>query len=161
MSKKYNILYIIINIDRDIMKTVLVSILGTILDKGPGKGRWKYWRPSVGLVQHDDLIINEYHLLYPNSHLSLAEIIEQDIGLVSPETKVIKHSVNFKDPWDFEEVYNGLHDFVKKLKVDPEKNEYLFHITTGTHVAQICIFLLTESHFFPGKLLQTGPRNNQ
>ena len=31
------------------------------------------------------------------------------------------------------------------------------HITTGTHVAQICLFLLTESRHFPGRLLQTSP----
>ncbi|XXS97421.1 RNA repair transcriptional activator RtcR family protein [Sorangium sp. So ce363] len=31
------------------------------------------------------------------------------------------------------------------------------HITTGTHVAQICLFLLTESRYFPGRLIQTSP----
>jgi transcriptional regulatory protein RtcR len=31
------------------------------------------------------------------------------------------------------------------------------HITTGTHVAQICLFLLTESRHFPGRLVQTSP----
>ena len=31
------------------------------------------------------------------------------------------------------------------------------HITTGTHVAQICWFLLTESRHFPGQLIQTSP----
>ena len=31
------------------------------------------------------------------------------------------------------------------------------HITTGTHVAQICWFLLTEARYLPANLLQTGP----
>jgi transcriptional regulatory protein RtcR len=31
------------------------------------------------------------------------------------------------------------------------------HITTGTHVAQICLFLLTESRHFPARLIQTSP----
>jgi len=31
------------------------------------------------------------------------------------------------------------------------------HITTGTHVAQICQFLLTESRHIPARLLQTSP----
>jgi transcriptional regulatory protein RtcR len=31
------------------------------------------------------------------------------------------------------------------------------HITTGTHVQQICLFLLTEARYLPGKLLQTSP----
>ncbi|MDX2197548.1 MAG: RNA repair transcriptional activator RtcR, partial [Phycisphaerae bacterium] len=35
--------------------------------------------------------------------------------------------------------------------------DYLVHITTGTHVAQICLFLLAEARFIPGKLLQTQP----
>ena len=33
------------------------------------------------------------------------------------------------------------------------------HITTGTHVAQICLFLLTEARDIPGVLLQTSPSN--
>ncbi len=139
------------------MKTVLVSLLGTTLDKGLAIKRWNHWRPSVSICQHEDLLINEYHLIFPESFLDLARVVVRDIGFVSPETKVIKHPLNFNDPWDFEEVYSGLHNFVKQLEIDPEENEYLFHITTGTHVAQICIFLLTESHFYPGKLLQTGP----
>lgn len=39
----------------------------------------------------------------------------------------------------------------------PDQEEYLVHITTGSHVAQICLFLLTESHHLPGKLIQTSP----
>lgn len=35
--------------------------------------------------------------------------------------------------------------------------DFLIHITTGTHVAQICLFLLTEAHYLPGRLLQTQP----
>ena len=31
------------------------------------------------------------------------------------------------------------------------------HLTTGTHVAQICWFLLTESRHIPARLVQTGP----
>jgi len=34
---------------------------------------------------------------------------------------------------------------------------YLIHITTGSHVAQICLFLLTEARHFPARLIQTGP----
>jgi transcriptional regulatory protein RtcR len=33
----------------------------------------------------------------------------------------------------------------------------MLHITTGTHVAQICMFLLTESRHFPARLIQTKP----
>jgi transcriptional regulatory protein RtcR len=34
---------------------------------------------------------------------------------------------------------------------------YLIHITTGTHVAQICWFLLAEARYLPAKLVQTSP----
>ena len=37
------------------------------------------------------------------------------------------------------------------------REDYLVHITTGTHVAQICLFLLTEARYLPGRLLQTQP----
>ena len=51
----------------------------------------------------------------------------------------------------------ALHDFARRYEFDPEQEQYLVHITTGTHVAQICLFLLTESRHFPGKLVQTSP----
>ena len=81
----------------------------------------------------------------------------QDVEHVSPETAVRRHAVEFEDPWDFEEVYGRLHDFARGYPFDPEREDYLIHITTGTHVAQICLFLLTESRRMPGKLLQTSP----
>jgi transcriptional regulatory protein RtcR len=40
------------------------------------------------------------------------------------------------DPWDFEEVYAALHDFARSYPFDPEREDYLVHITTGTHVAR-------------------------
>ncbi len=39
--------------------------------------------------------------------------------------------------------------------------EYWIHITTGTHVVQICMFLMTEARFFPGRLVQTSPPRRQ
>ena len=65
--------------------------------------------------------------------------------------------IDFADPWDFEEVYGKLLDFARAYPFDPEAEDYLVHITTGTHVAQICLFLLTEARYLPGKLLQTQP----
>jgi transcriptional regulatory protein RtcR len=34
-----------------------------------------------------------------------------------------------------------LHDLARGYPFDPDAEEYLVHITTGTHVAQICLFL--------------------
>ena len=44
---------------------------------------------------------------------------------------------------------------------DPAKEDYLVHITTGTHVAQICLFLLTESRHIPARLIQTSPADER
>jgi transcriptional regulatory protein RtcR len=65
--------------------------------------------------------------------------------------------VEFGDAWDFERVYGALHDFTRSYPFDPEREQYLVHVTTGSHVAQICLFLLTESGYFPARLLQTAP----
>ena len=58
-------------------------------------------------------------------------------------------------------VYGALHDFARDYPFDPDREDYLVHITTGTHVAQICLFLLTESRHFPARLLQTSPPQRQ
>ncbi len=139
------------------MKNILFSLLGTTLDKSFKQDRWERWRPSVAICQHEDLIIDKYHLVYPSNHLRLAERIIDDIKIVSPETEVIPHQIDFKDPWDFEEVYTGLLDFFEHFNFHKEEDRYLFNITTGTHVAQICIYLLTESRRFPGNIIQTSP----
>jgi transcriptional regulatory protein RtcR len=69
--------------------------------------------------------------------------------------------VRLADPWDFEEVYAALHDFLHGYAFDPEREDYLLHITTGTHVVQICWFLLAEARFAPARLLQTAPPRRQ
>src|SRR5262249_22759641 len=88
---------------------------------------------------------------------ALAETVRDDIRRVSPETEVHLVVDPTSDPWDFEEVYASLHDFARSYRFDPETDDYLVHITTGSHVAQICLFLLTESRHLPGRLLQTSP----
>ena len=42
----------------------------------------------------------------------------------------------------------------------PRREDYYVHITTGTHVAQICLFLLCETRAMPAQLLQTSPRRD-
>ena len=67
------------------------------------------------------------------------------------------HALKYDDAWDFEQVYGAVHDFATNFQFDPDQEDYLVHITTGSHVMQICMFLLTESRHLPGKLLQTSP----
>jgi len=138
-------------------KTIVIGILGPVLDRGKKPSRWEHWRPSVSICQHSELLIDRFDLLYQKKYLSLLTRITEDIHQISPETRVVGHEVDFKDAWDFEEVYGVLHDFAKTYEFDLEKEEYLIHITTGTHVAQICLYLLNESNYLPGKLIQTSP----
>lgn len=139
------------------MKYTLFSLLGTTLDKSFNENRWDRWRPSVAICQHENLFIETYHLIYPAKFLRLAKRISEDIKTVSPKTELILHQIDFKDAWDFEEVYTGLLDFLEHFDFHKEEDQYLFNITTGTHVAQICIYLLSESRRFPGNIIQTSP----
>ncbi|WP_199609635.1 RNA repair transcriptional activator RtcR [Flocculibacter collagenilyticus] len=139
-------------------KTVAVSLIGTQLDYvGKRVDRWARWRPNVSLCSQEDLIIDQLHMLHDNHSNRLANNVAVDIESVSPETNVVLHLVNFNDPWDFEEVYAKLFDWCQQQTFDTDKYDYLFHITTGTHVVQICSYLLTESRHFPGRLIQTSP----
>ncbi len=114
----------------------------------------------MSLCSQQDLLVDELHMLHDNHSYRLANNVAVDIESVSPKTKVTLHSINFSDPWDFEEVYAKLFDWCQQQEFDTDNNDYLFHITTGTHVVQICSYLLTESRHFPGRLIQTSPDHN-
>lgn len=136
---------------------VVIGLLGPVLDFGRKAKRWEKWRPTVSICQHDDFSADRLELLYQEEFEGLASFIKMDIEQISPETEVILHKIDIKDPWDFEEVYASLHDFTTSYKFDTSKNDYYIHITTGTHVAQICMYLLTEARYLPGRLFQTSP----
>lgn len=139
-------------------KTVAFGFLGTTLDSiGKGSQRWEKWRPTVALCQQPDLVIDRLELLHDARSQGLASRICNDIGGVSPETDVHPVEIELRNPWDFEEVYALLHDLARNYPFDPDNEEYLLHITTGTHVAQICWFLLAEARYFPARLVQTAP----
>lgn len=142
------------------MKTTVISVLGTEKDAhgGTGPSRWDTWRPTIGLVQQEDFPIDELHLIFNKEHLKLAERVKADINSVSPETKVVFDIIQLKDPWDFEEVYAKFYDYAKAPYFHNEKTDYYIHISTGSHVEQICLFLLAESHHLAGKLIQTSPK---
>lgn len=138
-------------------KRVVIGFLGSTLDQGRNPERWDRWRPTVALCQHPGLKIDRLDLIHGTAHAGLAQRVIDDIAEVSPGTKVRPHIADFKDPWDFEEVYAGLHDFARAYEFDPEREDYLINITTGTHVVQICWFLLAEAHVVPARILQLTP----
>ena len=137
--------------------TVVFGFLGASLDRAQGTDRWSRWRPTVAMCQQEDLIISRLELLVEPKFSEMAQLVIADIHQVSPETVVKVHEVSFADPWDFQQVYEGLYDLITNYVFKTDKEDYLIHLTTGTHVAQICWFLLNEANFIPARLLQTSP----
>lgn len=138
-------------------KIVVLGFVGTQLDAGKGSGRWERWRPTVSLTQHEDLIVDRLELFHTGNSQDLVAQLEADMVTVSPETRVNPVKLSIRDPWDFGDVYAALFDFARNYNFRPDEEEYWVHITTGTHVAQICLYLMTEARYFPGVLLQTSP----
>jgi transcriptional regulatory protein RtcR len=142
-------------------RNVVFGLLGTTLDAGKALDRWQTWRPTVSICRQPDFVVDRLELLHAVRDTKLAKTIRDDVVAVSPETEVRTHIVEFGDPWDFEEVYEKLFAFARAYSFDTETEDYLVHITTGTHVAQICLFLLTESRNFPARLLQSSPERDR
>lgn len=135
------------------MKNVVIGFLGTKLDMGK-KRRWK---PTPSLVSHDHFKVDRLEILYDMRFNRLAKQVQSEIEDASPNTEVLLQQLDLNDPWDFQEVYGKLFDFARSYGFDDERERYHVHLTTGTHVAQICWFLLTESRHVPARLIQTGP----
>lgn len=136
---------------------VVIGLLGVQLDSVAPETRWDRWRPTVSLFQHEDLEPARLVLLTEPRYGTLADVVTADVQSVSPNTSVERVPTSFRDAWDFAEVFATLDDFARGYPFDPEREDYLVHITTGTHVAQICLFLLVETRRIPGRLIQTSP----
>ena len=136
---------------------VVIGFVGTTLDAPKWDTRWERWRPTVAICQQEDFVVDRLELIHDNHSASLVQRLVRDISQVSPETEVAPVIINLKDPWDFEEVYGALHDFARGRSFATEREDYFINITTGTHVAQICWFLLAETRHVPAKLLQLSP----
>ncbi|HOW72573.1 MAG TPA: RNA repair transcriptional activator RtcR [Phycisphaerae bacterium] len=137
------------------MKTVIIGMLATEKDAGHGHRRWARWRPTVALCRQPDLPVARLELLHEPRFRGLAEQVSEDIRSVSPSTTVRLFPLERVDPWDFGEAYAALRQFARHYPFNAEEEEYLIHVNAGTHVARICMFLLTESRHFPGRLIQS------
>jgi len=143
-------------------RQVVFGMLGIQLDAGTGPGRWQKWRPTVALGMHEDFVPDRIELLVDARRFgTLTALVREDLALTAPDTAVHIHDTYMADPWEFEGVYACLHDFLADYAFQLDEEDYYIHITTGTHVSQICWFLLTESRHFPGRLLQTSPPRKQ
>ncbi|WP_299194256.1 RNA repair transcriptional activator RtcR [uncultured Litoreibacter sp.] len=135
------------------MRNVVLGFLGTQLDSGKKRG----WRPTVSLCEVDGFPVDRLELLYDSKFSRLAHGIKRDVEEASPDTEVLLHRMDMENPWDLEEVYAKLYDFAQTYGFDEDRERYHIHLTTGTHVGQICWFLLSESRHIPAALIQTGP----
>ncbi|MFK7984858.1 MAG: RNA repair transcriptional activator RtcR [Sandaracinaceae bacterium] len=138
-------------------RTVAIGLVGSTLDAGKGGKRWARWRPTVALATQPTRPLDRLELLVQPHCAVLADLLVSDLAVAAPETEVRLNPIELEDAWDFEEVYGVLHDFARGYRFKPRNEEYVVHITTGTHVAQICLFLLTEARYFPARLIQTSP----
>jgi len=139
------------------MRNVVIGFLGTQLDRG----KKRKWKPTPSLVTHDGFAVDRLEILYDHKFQRLAYAVEQEILDASPDTEVMLRNLDLDDPWDFQEVYGKLFDFARSYGFDEDRERYHVHLTTGTHVAQICWFLLTESRHVPARLIQTAPPRDE
>jgi transcriptional regulatory protein RtcR len=137
-------------------KNVVIGFVGTSLDsKGLSEKRWEHWRPTVSLCAHDSFPVDRLELfICKPSQNDLVQQLRADIQKISPTTEVVSHLINLEDPWNLEMAFAALHDFARRYEFSDE-NDYYVHWTTGTHQAQMCLFILTESRHFPAKLVDT------
>lgn len=143
-------------------KRVGIGFLGSTLDNSKDlASRWKRWRPTIAANWQDDLPMDRYEILYQMRSKPLLDQIVSDIKEISPKTEIVLHQMEFDDAWDFEEVFAKMHDFCESQNFRPEAEDYYVNITTGTHVVQICLFLLAESKYLPGRLFQLGVNPNR
>jgi transcriptional regulatory protein RtcR len=130
--------------------TVLIGILGPKRD-APGRT----WRPSVAVCsQPRGLRVDRFELLHTPDNEDLAKDVRAEIRTVSPKTEVRLHVCHPTDPWDFETVYPQLHRFACDYRFQLDREEYLVHMTQGTGVMKICLFLLAARRYLPAKLVE-------
>lgn len=136
-------------------KNVVIGILGNVKDSRFTPDGRQNWRPTVSACRHEQLPVVRLELLIQPEFVAIADELAADIERTCPYADVRRHVIRPHNPWDFEDAYGTLYDFAKTYPFNTEEEDYLIHITTGTHVQRICLFLLTESRHLPGKLLQT------
>jgi transcriptional regulatory protein RtcR len=140
-----------------IKKRVVFGLLDPIWDSDIEHGEIGRWRPTIAAISEPDFVVDQFEMLVQQGHELLAEEVIARIHEVSPTTLVRTHVHQYKDIWDFEEVFGYFHDLAAEYAFDVEKNDYLIHMSTGTHVMRICLFLLAETRLLPGRMLQTYP----
>lgn len=138
-------------------RNVILSLVDPIWDSLEGGAKASKWRPTLSLCSQPDFPVSRIELLAQESYADLARDVADRIRTASPATEVNLTIRPFADIWDFEEVYGLLHDWISELEFDLESANYFAHMSTGTHVMRICLYLLAEARFLPGRMVQSFP----
>jgi transcriptional regulatory protein RtcR len=133
---------------------VIIGFFGPRQDVPANDGEPKF-QPSLELCKRLTPRADRFELLHQRKHKSDAESLAGQISEVSPNTTVRLWEVRIRDPWRLEQVFYALHTFAQGYKFDLANEEYLAHISTGSHIMKICLFLLTEVRYIPARLVQT------
>ena len=139
----------------------LIRLNQMLLEDAYPEDLWKGtdWQPNAELCHPcHDYKISRYELIHDIQFAAIAAQIVDHIKWVSPSTEVRKHAVqDFKDPWDFEQVYLSLQDWASTFKFDIDSERYYVHMDRGSFVQHICLFLLVESKQIPADLIYNSP----
>lgn len=136
-------------------KNVVIGFVGTSLDAGTSEKRWERWRPTVSLCAHSTFPVDRLELfICKEEQRALVEQLRIDIAKISPNTEVFAHLLPLDNPWDLAACYAALYDFSRTYEFTDD-SEVFVHWTTGTHQAQMCLFMLAESRHIPAKLVDT------
>ncbi|MGK5091781.1 RNA repair transcriptional activator RtcR [Deltaproteobacteria bacterium TL4] len=144
-------------LEKETLPNIVIGILGAELDNTNSPRRLGKWRPTVDLCRYSDFKVQRLELIFQSEFRKLALEVQQVIAQESTGTEVKLHELSVANPWELEEVYQLLDDFSRTYPFKVEKENYFVHISTGTHITQISLFLLTESRRFPAKLIQSIP----
>ena len=68
-------------------KTAVIGFLGTTLDNGFNDKRWQRWRPTVSLALHDELLVDELHILHSSRDKRLFKLVANDVARVARRRK--------------------------------------------------------------------------
>jgi transcriptional regulatory protein RtcR len=104
-----------------------------------------------------DMLVHRMDILFSPPAGRLVQEVGADIASMSPEAEVVPHELAIADAWDFELVYAALFDFARNYPFDTEHEDYWIHIATGSHVAQICLFLRPKRVIFPDAWYRRRP----
>ncbi len=138
-------------------RNVIFGILDPFWDANVDHPSTGYWRPTISAISSKEFPVHRLELIAQSDTQELANDVVVAIKEISPTTDVNVHFHQYGDLWDLEEVYGYFHDLVEEYPFDLDSEDYFVHMSTGTHVMRICLFLLTESRLLPGRMLQTFP----